>query len=336
MIKIGVIGFGYWGPNLVRNFVNADGCVVKTVADLNEGRLKVVKKLYPHIEVTASVDAILNDPGIDAVIAAVPVSMHYEIGRRALLKGKHILIEKPMTNSRRDALKLIDLAARKKKVLMVDHTFLYTGAVRKIKELIAAGQVGALQYFDSTRINLGLFQYDINVIWDLACHDVSILMHLFGERPRRVCATGISHTRNGIENIAYITLYFSSKKIAHLHCSWTSPVKIRRILIGGDRKMIVYDDIEPAEKVKIYDSGYEVTRREKERMLVDYRIGDIYAPKIDQTEPLLEMARDFISAITRGTVPVSNAGVGLEVVSILEAAHRSIRQNGKEILLAQR
>ncbi len=231
-------------------------------------------------------------------------------------------------------LRNLELSRKKNKLLMVDHTFLYTGAVKKIKEIVSCGQIGEIQYFDSIRINLGLFQSDINVIWDLAPHDIAILLHIVNEEPYSVIATGISHTDNTIENIAYITLQFKSNKIAHLTSSWTSPVKIRKILIGGTNKMIVYDDIEPTEKVKVYDTGYTVVSdEEKHKILVDYRAGDVYSPKIDQTEALYGMADDFLNAIINGAEPVSNMECGLKVVKILEAAEKSIKNKGKEVVL---
>jgi len=335
MVNIGVIGYGYWGPNLVRNFSHLDSCRVKTVADLNEKRLGLVKKLYTNTQVTRSVDDIFLDPEIDGVVIATPVSTHYEFSKAALLQGKNVLIEKPMASSRDQCLDLIDIALKKNKTLMVDHTFLYTGAVRKIKELVSNDHIGEIQYFDSTRINLGLFQNDINVIWDLAPHDISILQFLVDEKPYSVVASGISHTENKIENIAYVTVYYNTNKIAHFNCSWTSPVKIRKILIGGTKKMIVYDDIEPTEKIKVYDTGYNVTTNDVEKILVDYRTGDIFTPKIDQAEALSGVANDFIKAIETGKEPLSNWKVGLSVVNILEAADKSLKQNGSEVLLGE-
>jgi len=254
--------------------------------------------------------------------------------KKALLSGKHVLVEKPMTDSAPKASELVDIAREKGKVLMVDHTFLYTGAVKKIKQIVSEKHVGEIQYFDSVRINLGLFQSDINVLWDLAPHDISILQYIDEELPCSVVATGICHTENEIENIAYLTLNYTSNKIAHFTLSWTSPVKIRKILIGGTRKMIVFDDIEPTEKVKVYDTGYKVkTKEDKEKILVDYRAGDIYIPKLDATEALEGMAKDFLNAVEEGTEPVSNWKSGLNVVRILDAAQKSIKNKGKEVLL---
>ncbi len=334
MVKLGIIGHGYWGPNLLRNFYGQSGCEVVCVADSRQNRLDLVKKSYPTVKVVADHKAILNDPSIDAVVIAVPVFLHYAIAKEALQKGKHILVEKPMTTSSKEAEELIKLAKKNKKVIMVDHTFLYTGAVQKIKSIIEKDGIGTLKYFDSVRINLGLFQPDINVLWDLAPHDISILNYLVKEQAVSVQATGISHTDNGIENIAYLTVNYQSNFIAHFSCSWSSPVKIRKILIGGTKKMIMFDDMEPTEKVKIYDTGYSVTSDEdKRRILVDYRAGDIYLPKIVQREALSAVAADFIEAIRKGRRPVSDELSGLQAVQLLEAAQKSIKQKGKEIKL---
>lgn len=334
MVNIGVIGYGYWGPNLVRNFFSNSLCTVRKVVDAREERLGQVKTLYPSVGISKDPDAILKDPEIDGVVIAVPASLHYEIARQALMNDKNVLVEKPLTDSREKALRLIDLAHKKEKVLMVDHTFLYTGAVKKIKNLICSGEIGDIQFFDSVRINLGLFQNDISVVWDLAPHDISILEYLIEARPYSVAATGISHISNNMENIAYITLYFEADIIAHFNVSWTSPVKIRQILIGGTRKMVLYDDLEPTEKVRIYDTGYKVKSEEdQKRLLVNYRVGDIYIPKLDTTEALNYMTADFINAILRNTEPLSNWERGLSVVSILEAAETSIRNKGKEVIL---
>lgn len=334
MLRIAIIGFGYWGPNLVRNFSAINDCYVKTIVDLSEKRLSTAKKMYPQIEITQSFDDVLNDSEIDGVVIALPISLHYEFAKKAILKDKHVLLEKPMADTKEHALELIELASSRNRVLMVDHTFLYTGAIRKIKEIITNGEIGEVQYFDSVRINLGLFQHDNNVIWDLAPHDISILHYLIDSRPYSVVATGISHTLNNIENIAYLTLYFLSGKIAHFTVSWTSPVKIRKILIGGTKKMIVYDDLEPTEKVRIYDTGYKISSKEEQnKLLVDYRAGDVFIPKVDLTEALKGVATDFVNSIVKGVQPIANAQSGLEVVSILEAAEKSIKNRGKEVIL---
>jgi predicted dehydrogenase len=334
MIKIGIVGYGYWGPNLVRNFYSNGKCIIKTVVDSRQERLSALKKNYPAINVSTNFQDVINDSEIDAIIIATPVFSHFELAKKALENNKHVLIEKPMTASSAEAQELIELSIKKNRVLMVDHTFLYTGAVQKMKQLVDSGDVGKVNYFDSTRINLGLFQQDVNVLWDLAPHDISILTHLIDEEPISINATGISHTNNGIENIAYMTINFQSGMIAHFNCSWSSPVKIRLTLVGGDKKMIVFNDMEPTEKIKVYDTGYSVkTDEEKLRILVDYRAGDIFIPKVLTNEALSLMANDFINSILNGTTPVSDCYLGLKVVKILEGAQQSIKQNGKEIRL---
>ncbi|MGN6294773.1 MAG: Gfo/Idh/MocA family protein [Chitinophagaceae bacterium] len=331
-IHIGIIGYGYWGQNIVRNFFNADHCKVCKVADQREDCRELFARHYPSIEICASAEEVIKDKAIDAIVIATPVSTHYELAKKALIEGKHVLVEKPMTSSVAEAKELMELAAQKGLVLMVDHTFLYTGAVQKIKQLITGKVIGKARYFDSTRINLGLFQPDINVLWDLAAHDLSILVHLIEEEPVSVHATGISHTRNGIENIAYMTLHYDTDFIAHFHCSWTSPVKIRQTLIGGDEKMIIYNDLEPTEKVRIYDTGYKLkTEEDKKQILVDYRTGDVSIPKISGQEALSGVAADFIASILTGKEPLANAGSGLRVVQILEASQQSIKNRGQEI-----
>ena len=331
-ITVGIIGYGYWGPNLVRNFAGALGCRVKWVSDFSADRLAIAKKQFSFLSITQDYLDLINDPEVDAIIIATPVFSHFKLGKEALNAGKHVLIEKPLTSSVADADELKNLAEQKGLLLMVDHTFLYTGAVQKIKDLVDTNEIGALQYLDSSRINLGLFQPDINVLWDLAPHDISILSFINGEIPVSVNATGISHTHNGIENVAYLTLNFQSNFIAHFNCSWSSPVKIRSMLIGGDKKMIVFNDLEPSEKVRVYDTGYDMkTVEETHRILVDYRVGDIYIPKINPKEALAVMAADFISCIDTGNKPVSNIDLAIYVVKVLEAAQKSIKDNGREV-----
>jgi len=335
-MNIGIIGYGYWGPNLLRNFASRNECAVKMVCDLRQERLSEVKKNYPLVCVVSAPDDLLNDELIDAVCIATPAYTHYQFARKALKNGKHVLVEKPMTSTVAEAEALISLALRKKRVLMVDHTFLYTGAVKAIKQIVECGTIGKIKYFDSTRINLGLFQPDINVLWDLAPHDLSILNHLVRESPVSLNATGISHHHTGLENIAYLTLNYKSNFIAHFNCSWTSPVKIRKILIGGSNQMILFDDVEPTEKVKVYDTTYDIrprTDETKRQLLVDYRVGDIFIPKLEKTEALAGVAEDFVKAVTRGEKPLSDMYDGLKVVKILEAANKSIRNKGKEVKL---
>ena len=333
-MNIAIIGYGYWGPNLLRNFSQVNNCKVKMVSDFRQDRLVIVSKTYPGIKVSTDPDDILLSKEIDAVVIATPVFTHFSLAKKALENGKHVLLEKPMTSTIKEAEELMNLAKQKGLLLMVDHTFLYTGAVMKMKQIINEKSIGEIQYFDSSRINLGLFQIDVNVLWDLAPHDISILLHLINKKPYSVNATGISHTKNGIENVAYLTINYSENFIAHFSCSWTSPVKLRTMLIGGDKKMLVFNDLEPSEKIRIYDTGYNYkTDEEKNRLMVDYRTGDVYIPKLESKEALFGMASDFINSITNKTEPLSNAQLGLDVIQILEASQQSIKNKGKEIIL---
>lgn len=332
MIQVGIIGYGYWGPNLVRNFFGQKNCIVKVVADSRPNRLDLLSQSYPSIKTVKDANDIFNDPEIDAVVIATPVFTHFELANKALLQGKHVLLEKPMASSVKECESLIELALQKNLLLMVDHTFLYTGAVEKIKEIIDTDTLGKVKYLDSTRINLGLFQPDINVLWDLAPHDLSILRFLHNEKPYSINATGISHTNNGIENIAFMTINYPSGFIAHLNCSWSSPLKVRMMLIGGDKKMIIYNDVEPTEKIKIYDTAYEVkTDEDKNKILVDYRVGDIYVPKVNNKEALALVANDFITGILEAKTPRSSCNIGLDIVKMLEASEQSIKNNGIEV-----
>ncbi|OGK22187.1 oxidoreductase [Candidatus Roizmanbacteria bacterium RIFCSPHIGHO2_01_FULL_39_8] len=332
MVTIGVIGYGYWGPNLVRNFFSLSSCRVKTISDSIQHRLDLAKKYYPSIQTTTDVKNIFKDSSVDAVVIATPISSHFSLVKEALLNNKHVLVEKPMTASLHQAKKLVELARSKKRLLMVDHTFLYTDAVQKIMKLLAAGEIGKVRYFDSTRTNLGLFQADVSVLWDLAVHDISLLLYFIKERPISIQASGASHTENDIENIAFITLKYKSGFIAHINCSWSSPLKIRMILIGGTRKMIVYNDVEPTEKVKLYDSGYSLHRGTKEKkFIVDYRVGDVYIPKIELFEGLSKMAQDFIQSIKTKNKPISSAMYALEVVKVLSLAEKSIKTGERPI-----
>lgn len=335
-INIGVIGYGYWGPNLVRNFFAMPECTVVKVADSRADRLKLLHKNYPSILGVTAINDIFNDTSIDAVIIATPVNTHYAFAKKALENGQNVLIEKPLTSSVEDADRLIELAESKRLTLMTDHTFLYTGAVEKMKDLITRQEIGEPQYFDSTRINLGLFQPDVNVLWDLAPHDLSILLYLIDKIPCSINATGISHTRNHIENIAFLTINYHSNFIAHFNCSWTSPVKVRSTLIGGDKKMIVYNDLEPSEKIRVYDTGFKHESDDiKNQIMVDYRTGDIFIPKISSREALANVAEDFIRSIIMKREPLANAQLGRKVVQILEASQESIKRKGKEIKISK-
>jgi predicted dehydrogenase len=331
-INIGVIGYGYWGPNIVRNFFATPDCIVKMVADGRSERLNILSKIFPSILGVRDAEDIIGNKDIDAVVIATPVFTHFALAKRALLQGKHVLIEKPMTSSVEEADELINLAAQKGLTLMADHTFLYTGAVQKMKEIFQTEVIGTPLYFDSSRINLGLFQPDINVLWDLAPHDISILTYLITEVPESINATGISHTRNNIENIAYLTVNYNSNFIAHFTCSWSSPVKVRQTLIGGDKKMILYNDLEPSEKIRVYDTGYKhKTEEDKTRIMVDYRTGDVYIPKLSSREALAGVAEDFVQSVIQKKLPLSNAMLGRSVVRILEASQLSIKHFGKEV-----
>jgi predicted dehydrogenase len=334
MINIAIVGYGYWGKNLVRNFNLLENCRVAMVIESDEVRRKNCLKLYPNIPVSASIDDALNHADIQAVVIATPVDSHYALSKKALQAGKHVLVEKPLTGDAASAKELVELARQKGLTLMVDHTFLYTGAVMYLKKLVDSGALGNIYYIDSTRINLGLFQHDVNVLWDLAPHDISICNYLIGKKPISVQATGISHTFNNIENIAYLTLKFEDHTIAHFNCSWISPVKVRMMLIGGDKKMAVFNDMEPTEKVKVYDTGFDVKNDEEmNRIVADYRVGDIHVPKLSGHEALGAMAKDFIASLSNNSKPISSAELGLTVVEILDAAQRSIRENGKEMPL---
>lgn len=331
-MKVGVIGYGYWGPNLVRNFAETPDVEVIWCADKRSDRRALAKKRYPTIQVTDKVDDIFDDPKVDAVVIATPVSTHFPLAQRALEKGKHLLVEKPMTRTVAEGEELVALAEKMGLVLMVDHTFIYTGAVRKMKEIISAGELGDLYYFDSVRVNLGLFQGDIDVLWDLAPHDLSILTHLIPQKPRSVSAVGADHTGSGQVDIAYMTVHFENNFIAHFHVNWLSPVKVRQILIGGKRRMLVYDDMEPSEKVRVYDRGIQVTSQEGiYKALVDYRMGDMWSPKIEAREALSLECEHFTECVRFNKIPWSNGDAGLAVVRLLEAAGKSLTAGGTSI-----
>lgn len=334
MIKVAVAGYGYWGPNLVRNIQESGKASVVTCCDMSTDRLKQVSAKYPAIRTTTSYDDILADPSVDAVVIATPVATHYQFARRALENGKHVLLEKPATSSTAEAEKLVELADKHQLTYMIDHTFIYTGAVRKMKELVDQGELGNIYYLDSVRINLGLFQRDVNVLWDLAPHDIAIMEHLVKERPVSVCATGACHIGNGHENVAYLTVYFNSGLIAHFHNNWLSPVKVRTMLVGGSKKTIHYDDMEVSEKIKVYDRGVDVQTSEGVNdARVSYRLGDMWAPRLDQTEALRLMAAEFIDCVQTGRRCITDGTSGLNVVRILEASEMSIKHRGKEIKL---
>ena len=335
MIKVGVIGYGYWGPNLVRNFMAAPDSVVARVCDLRAERIAPLQKLYPGIETGCDSINLINDPQIDAVVIATPVSSHFELALAALRAGKHVLVEKPLATTADQARRLIDEAATRRLVLLVDHTFVYTDAVRKIHELIASGQLGEIYYYDAVRVNLGLFQHDVNVIWDLAIHDLSIMDYVLPTNPVAVSATGISHILGQPENVAYITLFFPGSQIGHVNVNWLTPVKVRHTLIGGSEKMILYDDLEPSDKLKVYDKGINVTPRKEDvyKLLVSYRSGDMWAPKLDNTEALQTEALHFIDCVENNRQPDTDGNAGLRMVSMIEAAETSLRHRGRLVEL---
>jgi predicted dehydrogenase len=332
-MKIGVIGLGYWGPNLVRNFL-AQKEVQKVVAcDLRENRLQNIKEKFPAAELTNDCTELINSD-TDAIVIATPVDTHHNFAKKALASGKHIWVEKPFTATSDEAEELIDIAEGKNLKIFVDHTFIYNGAVRKMKELVDNNVLGNVIYFDSERINLGLFQRDVNVVWDLAPHDISIMNHLLEKHKiKALSANGIANY-NGKENLAHISVYFDDNCFAHFHVNWVSPVKIRRIIVGGDKKMLVYDDMENFEKIKVYDSGVEFPTTESiHQALVQYRIGDMFSPKINQTEALALGANEFINSIKEDRSPQTGGKEGLEVVKILEACDASISNMGRIVEL---
>ena len=333
MIRVGVIGYGYWGPNLVRNFAEAAGAQVTAVADRRPERLAQAQARYPAIRVTRDHLDVINDPAVDAIAIATPVSSHFDLALAALRAGKHVLVEKPMTASSDQALRLIDEAAGRGLVLMVDHTFVFTPAVQKIRELTQAGELGDLYYYDSVRINLGLFQHDVNVLWDLAVHDLSIMDFVLGRQPVSVSATGLSHVPGTPENIAYVTMFFADNVIAHVHANWLAPVKVRRTLLGGSRRMVLFDDLEASEKVKVYDRGISVNTSPENvyQMLVGYRTGDMWAPQLAIREALHVEAAHFLDCVAHSKTPITDGAAGLRVVRLLEAATRSMKEQGRPV-----
>lgn len=334
MIRIGVVGYGYWGPNIVRNFATTDGAEVLSVCDIHEDMLKRAKKANPNVQVTKNSDDICFSTNIDAVAIVTPVFTHFDIAKKALQNGKHVFVEKPFTFTVAQAKELIELADRKNLKIMVDHTFLFTGAVRKIKEIIDEGILGSLYYFDSMRVNLGLFQHDVNVIWDLAPHDLSIMDYLIKDKPTAIVATGAAHFDKEPEDIAYITLYFPNNMIAHFNVNWMSPVKIRTTLIGGDKKMLVWNDLQEDQKIEIYDKGVDVESREGiYDLLVSYRSGDMWVPKVNKTEALKLETEHFVDCVLNNKTPINDGISGLRVVEVLEAANKSLMKKGEIVEL---
>jgi predicted dehydrogenase len=337
-VGMAVIGYGYWGPNLVRNFANIEGARVVSVSDLDPEKLALVRRRHPDVTVTTEFDDLLRDSRIDAIAIATPVHTHYELALAALGAGKHVLIEKPLARTAEQAQRLIEEAARRNLVLMVDHTFLYTPAVQKIRELIGEGVLGDIYYYNGVRASLGLFQNDVNVIWDLAVHDISIIQYIFGEEPVAVSATAASHVPGSPENMAHITLFFRSSCIAQISVNWLSPIKVRQTFIGGSRKMIMYDDLEPTEKIKVYDKGITVngSPEKAHQLRIGYRAGDMWAPHLPAKEALQTEAEHFIDCLRRGTAPISSGLTGLNVVEILEATSYSIDARGAPVSLERK
>jgi predicted dehydrogenase len=331
VINIGVIGYGYWGPNIVRNFNAIEGIKVIAVCDRNRDALARAYKTYPHIRGTFDCHDIINSFEVDAVAVITPASTHYELAKRALQNGKHVFVEKPFTTSVPQAEELIELAAKKNLKIMVDHTFIFTGAVRKIKQCIDNGMLGDLYYYDSTRVNLGLFHDDVNVVWDLASHDLSIMDYLIKDEPDALTACGKAHV-NGMEDMAYITFYFPNNMIAHFNVNWLSPVKVRTTFIGGENKMLVWDDTDADEKLKIYDKGVAVTNKEGlYDLLISYRSGDMWAPRVEQIEALRLESEYFVDCLRSGKTPVNDGCAGLRIVKLLEACDESMRNNGRMV-----
>jgi len=332
--RVGVIGLGYWGPNLVRNFNAVIGENLRACCDRDPTRAAAIARAYPGLKITGDFDAILADDSIDAVAIATPVETHHPLAKAALLAGKSVLVEKPLTASVEQAEELVELAERRGKVLMVDHTFVFSPAVRKMKEIVDSGQLGDILFIDSVRINLGLFQHDVNVVWDLAPHDLSIIDYLLGRLPLSLSAFGAAHAGNGIESIAYLNLDFGGGLIAHFHVNWLSPVKIRHTIVGGTAKSLIYNDLDAVEKIKVYDSGITVRHEDVEdrrRYLIDYRAGDVWSPHIPTQEPLRSMAAHFVECVATGRPPITDGRAGLRVVRILEAAQRSIKAQGGRV-----
>ena len=331
MLRMGVVGYGYWGPNIVRNLRSLEGCQVAGVCDQSPAAVRRIKQAHPDLNVTTNCSELLESKEIDAVAVVTPVCTHFDLAKAALQNGKHVFVEKPFTATVRQAEELVELAERKNLKIMVDHTFLFTGAVRKIRELIDEGVLGDLYYYDSTRVNLGLFQHDVSVVWDLAPHDLSIMSFLIPEEPEAVVATGQSHL-NGLVDVAFLTVYFPGNTIAHINVNWLSPVKVRTTLLGGEKKMLVWNDLEADEKLKIYDKGAQISNGQGlYDLMVSYRSGDMWAPKVEQTEALKLELGHFVDCVLKDRTPLNDGMAGLRVVKLLEAADRSLKERGRAV-----
>ena len=338
VINIGVIGYGYWGPNLVRNLAEVSRVTLTDCRGLHPEKLALVQRRFPAVTTTADFQDLIRDPSIDAIAIATPVNTHFELGMAVLKAGKHLWLEKPMTETSLQARQLLDEAERRNLILFVDHTFVYTGAVRKMQEIVASGELGKILYYDSSRVNLGLFQHDVNVIADLGVHDFSILDYLLQEHPNAVSAAGINHFPGTPENLAYITMFYDSGTIAHINVSWLAPVKVRQILLGGSNKMITYDDLQPSEKIKVYDKGVSFTDDPKKiyEMRVGYRTGDMWAPKLNEGEALRVAVEHFADCIEKSQPPMTDGRMGLRVVELVEAATSSMRGRGETVHLQRK
>jgi predicted dehydrogenase len=332
VLRMGVIGYGYWGPNVVRNFHGQEQSRVMVVCDKSPKSLQRLRQAHADIQTTNDCDELLTSSSIDAVAVVTPVWTHFELAKKALENGKHVFVEKPFTSTTAQAEELIELANRKRLKIMVDHTFLFTGAVRRMKQIIDGGLLGDLYYYDSTRVNLGLFQHDVNVLWDLAPHDLSVMDYLIKEKPEAVVATGERHL-NGVADVAYMTLYYPNNIIGHINVNWLSPVKVRTTLIGGEKKMLVWNDLEADEKLKVYDKGVEMSGDGVYQLLVSYRSGDMWAPRVEQVEALKMEAAYFVDCVMNDKTPFNDGVAGLHVVRMLEAADQSLQQKGKIIQL---
>jgi predicted dehydrogenase len=336
MLKVGIIGCGYWGTNLIRNFFENPSCYLSHISDGNQDALEKIRQRFPSLQATTDPVKLIESKELDAIVVATPLEHHFELAKQALLNNKHVMIEKPLASTEREAEELVRLAEKRKLVLMVDHTFIYSGAVRKVKEIIDDGELGDIFYFDSVRVNLGLFRTNQNVVWDLGPHDFSIMDYLFDQTPVSVSAYGTSHFKNEIENIAYVIVRFKNNFIAHYHFNWLAPTKVRCILIGGSRKMIVYNDLETDEKVKVYSKSVLVKNSLEGmyRPLYDYRVGDMYSPKVDLSEALQKVCQEFADSVAQKRCPLTDGLAGLRNVRILEATQKSILSGGKTVKLA--
>jgi predicted dehydrogenase len=333
MINLGVIGYGYWGPNIVRNFNNLEKAKVTAICDKNEAVLSRARKSYPHIHTTNDYNEVLSSPDTDVIAVITPVSTHFELAKKALQNGKHVFVEKPFTANIAQAEELIDLAEQKNLKIMVDHTFIFTGAVREIKNILDSGALGELYYYDSIRVNLGLFQSDVNVIWDLAPHDFAIMDFLMEDKPVAISSSGKAHV-NALEDTAYITAHFNNNMIAHFNVNWLSPVKVRTTLIGGKKKMLVWNDLEADEKIKVYDKGIDIKSTEGVyTLLVSYRAGDMWAPRVNQIEALKLEAEYFIDCIRKNRKPINDGYAGLRIVRMLDACDKSLKDQGRMVHL---